>query len=147
MLKGIPANISPQLLESLASMGHGDYLVIGDCNYPCASTCQNVIRCDGICATELLDSILELLPLDVEESESPVILMKSTDNPNYIPDVWEDFIKIVSKHEPTAKFEKLDRFGFYKMSKKAYVNIQTSEERYFGCIVLRKGVWFTKKEG
>lgn len=30
MLRGIPANISPELLKALADMGHGDLIVIAD---------------------------------------------------------------------------------------------------------------------
>ena len=146
MLKGISPLISPQLLECLASMGHGDYLVIGDCNYPCASTSDRTIRADGVKATELLKAILKLLPLDVDEPGDPVVFMKSTDNPNYVPEIWKEFEEIVNKYEPKATFGKQDRFGFYDVSRKAYANIQTSEEQYFGCIILRKGVWFTKNE-
>ena len=145
MLKGISPLISPQLLEALASMGHGDYIVLGDCNYPCASHSQRLVRADGVKATDLLDAILELLPLDVDEPGDPVILMGSTDNPDYVPDVWKDFKDIVNKHEPKATFGKLDRFGFYDLNEKAYVGVQTSEAQFFGCIVLRKGCWFETK--
>ncbi|MEG0365655.1 MAG: RbsD/FucU domain-containing protein [Coprobacillus sp.] len=145
MLKGISSLISPQLLECLAEMGHGDYIVIGDCNYPCASKSKRSLRADGVKATDLLDAVLRLLPLDVDEPGEPVILMKSTDNPDYIPSVWNDFERIVKKYEPKATFGKLDRFGFYNLSNEAYVSIQTSEEQYFGCVILRKGVWFTNE--
>ena len=30
MLRGIPENISPELLKALADMGHGDRIVIAD---------------------------------------------------------------------------------------------------------------------
>ena len=33
-LKGIPAIISPELLYTLAQMGHGDEIVFGDSNFP-----------------------------------------------------------------------------------------------------------------
>ena len=39
LLKGVPALLSPDLLHTLASMGHGDELVLADANYPA--------RCDG----------------------------------------------------------------------------------------------------
>lgn len=146
MLKGISPLLSPSLLGCLASMGHGDYLVIGDCNYPCASMSKRSIRADGVKATELLEAILQLLPLDVEEPDDAVILMQSTEDPNYIPPVWSDFKKIIMQYEPKVTFGKVDRFGFYNISKVAYASIQTSEQQYFGCIILRKGVWFAKNE-
>lgn len=36
MLKHIPKNISPDLLETLMEMGHGDEIVLADANYPSA---------------------------------------------------------------------------------------------------------------
>lgn len=34
MLKGISPNLSPELLKILAEMGHGNEIVISDCNFP-----------------------------------------------------------------------------------------------------------------
>ena len=34
LLKGIPSNLSPELLYALAKMGHGDEIVLGDANFP-----------------------------------------------------------------------------------------------------------------
>lgn len=33
-LKGIPKILSPDLLHALASMGHGDEIVLADANFP-----------------------------------------------------------------------------------------------------------------
>ena len=37
MLKGIPDSISPDLIHTLMSMGHGDEIVLADGNFPAAS--------------------------------------------------------------------------------------------------------------
>ncbi|MFA9464348.1 MAG: RbsD/FucU family protein [Velocimicrobium sp.] len=144
MLKGISPIISPELLKCLASMGHGDTILIGDCNYPAESTSNKCIYADGVRATELLDAVVTLLPLDTGEDEPPVILMCSRDEEDNPPAVWKDFKKIVLKYEPKAAFEAVDRFEFYKRAPKTFVSVRTSEQAYFGCIILRKGVWFTK---
>ena len=34
LLKGIPTNLSPDLLFAIAEMGHGDEIVLGDANFP-----------------------------------------------------------------------------------------------------------------
>ena len=34
LLKGIPQNLSPELLYAIAKMGHGDEIVLGDANFP-----------------------------------------------------------------------------------------------------------------
>ena len=67
MLKKIPSNISPDLLHMLASMGHGDELVLADANFPTSSTCRagpREVRADGQTIRQLLKSVLQLLPLD-----------------------------------------------------------------------------------
>ena len=64
MLKGISPILTPELLKILAEMGHGDELVIGDCNFPAQSMGRRCVRCDGHRGTELLDAILALFPLD-----------------------------------------------------------------------------------
>ncbi len=78
MLSGVPASISPELLKVLHEMGHGDTLVIGDANFPAASIAAEKnhinIRCDGHRATDMLDAILQLMPLD-GFVEKPVTIM------------------------------------------------------------------------
>ncbi len=76
MLKGIPPIISPELLKILDEMGHGDTIVIGDANFAAASMAKDskLVRCDGLKATELLDAILSLMPLD-DFVEDPVLIM------------------------------------------------------------------------
>ena len=77
MLKGIPQILSPELLMVLCEMGHGDRLVISDGNFPAESMGKDaiVIRCDGHGVPELLDAILQLVPLDTYV-EKPVTLME-----------------------------------------------------------------------
>ena len=64
MLKNIPSILSPELLKVLMEMGHGDEIVIGDGNFPAASIAQRLIRLDGHGVPEILEAILQLMPLD-----------------------------------------------------------------------------------
>lgn len=48
MLKGISSAISPDLLKTLAEMGHGDEIVISDAHFPGYTFNPRVIRADGI---------------------------------------------------------------------------------------------------
>lgn len=81
MLKKIPANVSPDLMHALMSMGHGDEIVFADgeilegfffssemwvCkgNFPAASVAQRLIRADGLGMIDLLQSVLQFFPLD-----------------------------------------------------------------------------------
>ena len=66
MLKGVPSVLSPQLLKVLAEMGHGDEIVIADGNFPAESMGKNavVVRADGHGVPEILDAVLQMMPLD-----------------------------------------------------------------------------------
>ena len=108
MLKGIPKCISPSLLKILDEMGHGDRIIIGDANFPAASCAKNniLVRADGLKATELLDAILTLMPLD--DVEHPVLIMdKQECHKDLETPVWDEFKSIVAKHDKRGK----DRIG------------------------------------
>lgn len=140
MLKGISTLISPDLLKVLAEMGHGDDLVIGDCNFPAASMGKRCVREDGHNNTELLDAILRLFPLDTFV-EAPVTLMQVV--PGSMPGdppIWGDYRRIVDEHQPNVKIDQLERFAFYERAKNAYATVATGERALYGGIILKKGV-------
>ncbi len=138
MLKGIPNIISPELLKILDEMGHGDEIVIGDGNFPAASNAQRLIRCDGHNVPELLDAILQLMPLDTYV-ESPVMLMQTT-NGDPTPVIWAEYQKIVDKNNGETKMSEIERFAFYERTRKAYAVIATSEMALYANVILKKGV-------
>ena len=76
MLKGISPLISPELLKILAEMGHGDYIVFADANFPSESIGEysRVVRADGHTVPDLLRAVLPLFPLDTYVAK-PVSLM------------------------------------------------------------------------
>ncbi len=142
MLKGIPKCISPSLLKILDEMGHGDRIIIGDANFPAASCAKNniLVRADGLKATELLDAILTLMPLD--DVEHPVLIMdKQECHKDLETPVWDEFKSIVAKHDKRGADAcgMIDRFSFYDEAKKAYAVIATTEEAFYSCLILQKG--------
>lgn len=145
MLKGIPACISPELLKVLHEMGHGDTIVIGDANFPAAAVAgakNHVnIRCDGHRATQVLDSILQLLPLD-DFVEKPVTIMdKMPMHSGLECPVWDEFKSIVTKYDERGAnaVQTLERFAFYEAAKNAYAVVSTTETAFYACIILQKG--------
>ena len=48
MLKGISPVVSPDLLKTLAEMGHGDEIVISDAHFPGHTFNARTLRADGI---------------------------------------------------------------------------------------------------
>ncbi|NLF74871.1 MAG: L-fucose mutarotase [Chloroflexi bacterium] len=139
MLKGISSIISPELLKILMEMGHGDELVIGDGNFPAASMSQRLVRADGHGVPALLDAILALFPLDTFV-EKPVALMEVVPGDNFQPVIWEEYRKIIQRHEPFTDFEYVERFAFYDRARQAYAILATGETSLYANVILKKGV-------
>ncbi len=145
MLRGIPNCITPELLKVLHEMGHGDTIVVGDANFPAASTAAAKghvnLRCDGHRATELVDAILQLMPLD-DFVEKPVIIMNKTERHKDLAcPVWDEFKDIVAKYDSRGAdaVDFMDRFPFYTAAQNAYAVVSTTESAPYACIILQKG--------
>ena len=141
MLKGISKILPPELLKILMEMGHGDEICIGDGNFPSANYGQRLVRCDGHGVPEILDAILDLMPLD-SFVKYPVALMEvvATDT-TPTPEIWDTYREIVIDHEPIVNgIEHMERFSFYERAKKAYAVIATGESAIYANIILKKGV-------
>lgn len=140
MLKGIPDVISPELLKILHEMGHGDELVIGDSNFPAASTAQRLVRADGHGLTTMLDAILVLFPLDTYV-EKPVTIMQVVPGDPIIPEVHGRVRDVLRRHDSRgdAIVELEERFAFYGHAKRAYATVATTEKGAYGCVILKKG--------
>ncbi len=142
MLKGIPAIIPPELLKVLAEMGHGDEITLGDANFPGHSCAEHVIRMDGHGIPTILDAILQIFPLD-SYSDHPVSLMQVMPGDPCKTPIWDEYKKIVSKHDPrgAAAFEEVERFDFYdRVIDKSYAVIMTGETALYANVILKKGV-------
>jgi L-fucose mutarotase len=139
MLKGIPPILGPDLLHILRAMGHGDELAIVDCNYPAESAGPPVVRLEGISASDALDAVLTLMPLDTFVDEQ-AIGMAVVGNPKKREQTHKDFDKLVKKHEPGMALTVLERFAFYDRVRTAFAVVQTGERRLYGNVILKKGI-------
>lgn len=139
MLKNIPPILGPDLLGILRAMGHGDEIAIVDANYPADGAGPALVRLDGISATDVLDAVLTLMPLDDFVDEA-AICMQVMGNASKREPIMEEFEKIVQRHEPKMGLASLERFAFYERVSKGYAIVQTGERRLYGNIVLKKGV-------
>lgn len=137
MLKNIPKIIPPELLKILCEMGHGDEIVIADGNFPSASMGKRVVYLTGNAATEVLDAVLKLFPLDTYAK--PLYLMEVVKGDSVETPIWGEYEKIV-KNYTDEKFEHLERFEFYERAKNAYAVIATGEGALYANILLKKGV-------
>ena len=143
MLKGIPKILSPELLKVLCEMGHSDRIVIADGNFPAESRGKDaiVIRCDGHGVPELLDAILQVIPLDTYV-DKPMNLMEVMPGDPVKTPIWDTYKEIVAKHDErgAACVGNIERFQFYEEAKKAYAIIATGESAVYANVMLQKGV-------
>ena len=140
MLRGLNPILSPDLLYILRAMGHGDDIVIADANFPAESMGQQVVRLDGLSATDVLEAVLSIMPLD-SFVDDPATTMQVVDDPEATPPVVEAFQKIVETvADNPVPMCSIERFTFYDRAKAAFAIVQTGEVRLYGNIILKKGV-------
>lgn len=139
MLKNIPPILGPDLLAILRAMGHGDEIAIVDANYPADSAGPVLVRLDGASATDVLDAVLTVMPLDDFVEEAAICMQVVGDAGKREP-VMDAFDAIIRQHEPAMGLSSLERFAFYARVKTGYAIIQTGERRLYGNILLKKGV-------
>lgn len=142
MLKGIPAIISPELLMVLAEMGHGDEITIGDGNFPGNTFGRRVIRMDGHGVPEILDAILQLIPLDTYVNH-PVALMQVTPGDPVETPIWDTYKEIIQKYDDRGAtcIEEVERFAFYNRVKEhSTVVVMSGEKAVYANVILKKGV-------
>jgi L-fucose mutarotase len=140
MLKGIPKILTPDLLVTLARMGHGDEIVLADANFPGERLNRNIIRCDGSEISDLLEAVLQLFPLD-KSVESPWFMMKPSDLANYDDQIEKQYHRLLLQSDPeVGQAEKIERFEFYKRASEAYAIVMTGTAKRFGNIILKKGI-------
>ena len=140
MLINIDPILSPRLLSTLRSMGHGDKLVLADANFPATSLAKRLIRLDGINIPNAAKAILSVFPID-SFIEYPVTRMEIDNKPEEINDVHIDFINTLKETSGEKwKIGTTERLQFYKEAKEAYAIVSTTDARAYGCFILTKGV-------
>jgi L-fucose mutarotase len=135
MLKGISPVISPDLLKTLAEMGHGDEIVISDAHFPGHTFNPRTLRADGIGADRLLAGIIPLFELDAYAT--PVVMMAAVPGDTLDPSVEAKYRKALGY---SGTIERVERFAFYERAKKAYAVVISGETAKYGNIILKKGV-------
>ena len=139
MLKGIHPLLGPDLLYALKSMGHGDDIVIADANFPASSMGPDVIRADGVSATAMAEAILTHMPLDTFVPQS-AWRMEVVGDPKAVPEVCAEFQEIVSRRAGDFSIASVERFAFYERARSCFAIVTTGERRFYGNLILTKGV-------
>jgi L-fucose mutarotase len=145
MLKGIDPRLNADVLYALRAMGHGDYLIISDTNFPSDSVAREtkirrLLRMENLTCAEAAEAILSVMPLDTFIDDA-AMRMEIVGKPKEIPPVQKEVQKVIDKAEGKSwPLVPIERFAFYEKAKKAYCVIQTGERRFYGCFVFTKGV-------
>jgi L-fucose mutarotase len=145
MLKGIDPRLNADVLYALRAMGHGDYLVLSDTNFPSDSVAREtrirrLLRMENLTSAEAVEAILSAMPLDTF-IDNAAERMEIVGKPKEVPPVQKEVQKVIDKAEGKSwPLKSIERFAFYEKAKKAYCVIQTGERRFYGCFVLTKGV-------
>ena len=97
------------------------------------STCPG-----GIAAPRALQAVLSVLPIDTFIA-APCAVMQVVGEPGALPPVVAEMNAALVKHgaKPAAS---LERHAFYAAAETAYTIVQTGERRFYGNILLTKGV-------
>lgn len=139
-LIGISPIVSPDLLVTLARMGHGDSICFADANFPSEGLGRPVIRADGHEVAPLLRAVAKLFPLDTY-TENPVKMMGAVPGDELDPTIEERFRTAIEPAQPGMfKVERVERFEFYERAKACFAVVATGETAKYGNIILVKGV-------
>ncbi len=145
MLKGLDPLLGADLLQVLRAMGHGDEIALCDINFPADSvarqtTSGRLIRLDGADLSRALRAVLSVLPLD---SFVPCAAhrMEVVGDPAQVPPVMQEAQAEIDRAEGRAHpMGALERFAFYERAKRCYAIVATGERRFYGNVILTKGV-------
>lgn len=139
MLKNISPLISPQLLKTLAEMGHGDEIIFSDAHFPAHSMGPKVIRADGLRVSDLLAAIIPLFELD--SYAPPLVMMAAVEGDTLDASVERRYLQALSCPDRSdLSVTRIDRFAFYERAQKAFAIVITGETAKYGNILLKKGV-------
>ena len=145
MLKGLDHRLNADVLYVLRAMGHGDYIIIADTNFPADSIARetvhgDLLRMENLTAAEVAEAVLSLMPLDTFVDDFAG-RMEIVGEPDTVPPVQQEVQDAIDRAEGLPRtMVGIERYAFYELAKGAYAVIQSGERRFYGCIMLRKGV-------
>lgn len=151
MLIGIPPVVSPELLDVLMRMGHGDEIVLADANFPSDSIASGLVHksavsLSGAGIAAVLLAVLRLMPLDASV-DKPAMYMGAPEEFGLQPIHGQMLSALEAAGYGPAHMRPLTRFDFYERAKGAYAVVRTSETARFGNIILKKGIITISERG
>lgn len=140
MLKGLSRLHTPELLHTLASMGHGDEIAIVDAHFPAVSLARRLVRLDGADLPDVTAACLALMPLDTFV-DHPALRMEVVGKAQEVPEVQRLCQEVINaESDRPVSLVGIERQAFYGRAEKAFAIVLTGEQRPYGCLLLKKGV-------
>ncbi len=145
MLKGIDPRVTPDLLDCLMRMGHGDEIAVVDASFPAHSIARSTVRgapvmLAGVDAPEAVELICDLIALD-ETARHCALRMEVEGAPRELHDVHREALSIVMRSKPRlARVGRIAREAYHRRAARSFAVVATSELRPWGCFILRKGL-------
>ncbi len=140
MLIGISPLLSPELLDVLYRMGHGDEVVLADAHFPGASLAKRCLRADGLRIPALLGAILPLFALD-SYVPAPLTMMQVVAGDQLDPGTEISYRSAIDRCWPQAPaIARIDRHAFYERARRAFAVVMSGETAKYGNLILTKGV-------
>ena len=137
MLLGLDPLLTPDLLHALAAMGHGDCIALVDANYP-ATRGRRLVPLPGAGIVAVTRAVLSLLPIDTFVP-NPAVVMQVADDPEAVPPAVAD-INDLLRAQGARPARAIERHDFYAAAEQAYAVVLTGERRFYGNVILTKGV-------
>jgi L-fucose mutarotase len=129
-------NINPlltgELLKRLDEMGHSDYVLIADANFPAHRLDPQAVEYPGTTVSQVAAAVCEVLPLDVDLAP---VLMDSGQTP---PPAVQDEILAAVGHPSPARL--VERWAYYDLAAGASIVVSTGERRLWANVILYKGL-------
>lgn len=145
MLRNIDPILNRDILYVLASMGHGDEIVLVDMNFPADAVAQEsifgeLVTIDAPTMARAVKAILSVMPLD-SFVDTPARRMEIDGK----ADAWNDAMREAQAEIDAAEGRSwpmgtIERFRFYDEARKTYAVIRTGERRFYANVILKKGV-------
>lgn len=140
MLKLVDPILSPELLYALRAMGHRHDIAIVDANFPCDAGDKRLIRLDGVSGPRALDAILGVFPLEEQEPHVAWRMIAENDPKKILP-VFADFSASLEKSQgKPIELTAVEPDEFKTRVRDAHTVVVTGERRFYGGVILRKGV-------
>ncbi len=144
MLKHLDPLLNADVLHALASMGHGDDLIVCDANFPAEAVAREttygqLLRIDADAPTAVR-ALLSLFPLDTFVDDAAARMQVVGKPEELLPvakDVQAEIDRAEGKPWPMTSIE---RFAFYEHAKRSFCVVQTRERRFYGCFKFKMGV-------